>query len=134
MTCLDRLAHVARRTGSLTLGLGLAALALPLAGCSDAYECTSQSVGGTPVEGCTDLFGCDYAVCEISFGGCDNNSMPSMKCEGDSCTCFDHDDEIGQCAYTPDQCPSGLDIEFTGDDTEAMTFFESCCGVGIDRG
>lgn len=130
MTFLDAFAPKLRRR----LHPALLLLSFLLGGCSDAYECTSQSVGGQPVEGCTDLFGCDRLTCEVSFGGCDDDAMPSIECEGTTCTCFDGDQQIGSCDYAPDQCPSDLDLNFSGDDTKAMQFFESCCGVAVERG
>jgi hypothetical protein len=102
-------------------------------GCGDAYECSSQSVGGDPSPSCDnggDIFSCPMDTCEVSFSGCDDGA-PRLLCAGSTCTCFDGDEEIGSCDYAPDQCPTGLHIELSGDDTEAMTFFEDCCGVGV---
>ncbi len=75
----------------------------------------------------------DYERCTVSFRDCDD-AAPRVVCEGSSCTCFDGDQEVGTCDYEPDQCPSGADIQLDGDDTKAMTFFETCCGLEISGG
>jgi hypothetical protein len=116
----------------LATSIGIATLP----GCSDAYECGSQSVSGKPSSSCSvtsgKIFDCPRETCEISFGDCDDGA-PRLACAGSTCTCFDGDEEIGTCDYSPDQCPAGLDIDLSGDDTEAMVFFEECCGVGVTR-
>jgi hypothetical protein len=117
------------------LPLALVLLSAGLAACGDDYACESQSVSGKPVEGCTDLSfgGCDNETCTVEFSQCGGDA-PSVVCSGATCTCYEGDQEIGSCEYDPSECPMDIDIQLDGDDTSAMTFFESCCGATISGG
>jgi hypothetical protein len=113
-----------------TAAAALVTVAVVATGCDPSYTCGSQRVTGEPVEGCTDPFSCDYRTCTVTFGECGDASL-RVECEGSGCHCYDGEEEIAACDYQPDQCPTEVDVELDGDDTSAMTFFETCCQAEI---